>query len=149
MGQAGSGDALGKVSLAERPGSVNEVFLQAGRFLPRFVYPFHAGEALPPFVGEEHLLFQCSGDAGDALVGPKGADDGGIRDEDLARCRADFQGGFGVGERFRHQELEAVENGKNNEERRRADGHAGHPDARNQINHIVGLAGKKVAEGES
>ena len=72
-----------------------------------------------------------------------------LRDKNFSPGRPYHQGGAGLGEGIAYKCIESVENGKDRDEGRRAHRHAGYANPRDEVDDVVGLPGKQVAEGES
>ena len=142
---AGTGNRRGAVSAMELPHAVNQMPLQGGFFLAGLVDAFHQHQSLLAVTGEKCLVLQHAGkpDNGGLFHQPCQA----VRLEHLAAGGFNHQIRIGVCKRLTHKRIEAVENGEDNDERRRANSHAHSPYSRNHVDDMVRLPGEQVTEG--
>ena len=117
--------------------SVDYPVFQRRFFFEDPVYALHAGERLFIPVGEEGLLFQHAGHAGNLFPPVQLIEEQAVGDEELALGGADAEVGVGGVEAFGHYLVEAVVDRQDEDEGGCAYCHPGHADARNQVDHIV------------
>ena len=117
--------------------AVGDMVLQGAFLLEHAVHTLDAGEALFAVESDEGLFLDDAGHVVHQFLVVQPGEHGAVRDEGLAGRRFHDQVRLGVPEAVGHELVEPVEHRKDDDERRRPDGHARHADARNDVDHVV------------
>ena len=126
---------LRHVAVVQREGPFDGMLRQARTFLVGRVHAFRAGQLLPPGVRREHLLLHHAAGLRHARVGQQRLEGRPFGDEMLALRGRDEHVRREVGQTLPDDAVETVVNGKDEDQRGRADGHPDSAQHRNRVDH--------------
>ena len=142
MRQGSPCNRCGHFPAPECPVAVNYAFPEWGFFLCGLIYALYPCKALTAFVGQENLLFKHAGEPQNAGVFNDGGKKRAVRDKKFPGGRPYHKIWVRRLQGLSNQAVEAVENGKDYNQRCRSNCHTCHANSGNHVDHVMAFPGK-------